>query len=198
MAQRRFALFLIAALSPLGASAGADASRVWDFVVRLDGREIGSHRFAVDETPDGLRVSSQANFSIKLLGVTVYRYRHSSREQWRNGCLSRIDASTDDNGSHVEVHGQQTPEGFAIEGSDSPLTGCVMTFAYWNPRLPSQTHLLDPGTGRFVPVTITALPGSRGWRVTGSKHPIDVLWANGQWTGLDSLVDNRHLTYRLP
>ena len=76
---------LILALSAvLPGFALAETSRVWDYNALLDGKPIGTHRFAVLGDGPELRLESDASFSVKILFVEVYRYRHKAREVWRD------------------------------------------------------------------------------------------------------------------
>ena len=115
------------------------------------------------------------------------------------GRVSRIDAARDD-------------AGLRITGADEPrvLPGCVLSYAYWNPAMLTQTRLLNAQTGELdtlriervgpgsVDVAGAAVPAVR-WRVSGAHAPIE-LWysAQGEWLGLDSTVaGGRRLSYRL-
>lgn len=218
MRRRAAALALSGALAALAPSSHAQPGRAWDFVVRLDGRPIGTHRFTL--APDGAggrTVTSDARFDIKLLGFTAYRYRHHARERWAGNCLAALDATTDDDGHVTEVDGRRSGDGFAIEVRDgqrqepraATQAGCLMSFAYWNPALAAQHRLLDPGSGRVVPVQVEPLPSAQidtaagrvaaqGWRIAGLPNPIDVWYEGSRWIGLDSVVKGgRRLTYRL-
>jgi hypothetical protein len=190
----------------------------WRFTVRLDGKPIGSHRFVLGSTRDGrLALSSEAQYDVTLLGVPLYRYRHRADERWADGCLTSIEARTEDNGRLAEVRGQQQQGRFDLqvrdEGRSTPVpatpVGCLMSFAYWNPALEKQTRLLDPGTGRVKDVMITAATAApsdldakerpvRGLRIVGLDQPIDVWYVGERWVGLDTVVGGgRLLTYRL-
>ena len=92
-------LFLCITL-PCHASAGGD----WNFRVTLDGREIGSHRYTLEPSGQGAVLRSQADFDVRFLFVTAYRYDHEAVERWQNGCLSALDSSTDSNGEVVAVN----------------------------------------------------------------------------------------------
>jgi hypothetical protein len=192
------------------AAAAADTDA--NFTVLLDGAPIGEHRFSVSGPVEARKVVSEARFAVKLLGLTVYRYRHQAVEQWRGNCLSALDASTDDDGTASRVTATATAEGLAVMvgGSAQSLDGCVMSFAYWNPAMRQQTLLLNAQTGRHEPVRIGRVgSGSidvRGqpvaatrWRIDGPVQPVDVWYgAQGEWVGLDSTVGGgRKLSYRL-
>ena len=73
-------------------AASAHAGQQYDFEVLLDGKPIGRHGFQIDRGPGGIeQVVSTARFDVKILGLTVYRYRHDATERWRDGCLVAIE-----------------------------------------------------------------------------------------------------------
>jgi hypothetical protein len=190
------------ALLALVAAASAGA-QTWDFTASLDGKPIGTHRFVVSGPAVAREVSSTAKFDVKLLGITVYRYRHEAQERWQGDCLQQLKSSTDDDGKPVQVDEQRS-------GSDD----CLMSFAYWHPALHTQTRLLNPQTGKVEEVRFERLPPAplqvqgrdvqaTRWRLvaTTPKTKQDLtLWldpADGRWIGLDAQVKGRLLTYRL-
>ena len=188
----------IAVLQP--ATAGVDE---WNFRAFLDGSPIGEHRFVLSGAGDERHLSSEASFAVKLLGITAYRYRHSATERWRGNCLVRLAADTDDGGKRSRVR-------LGAEG-DGPLAGCVMSFAYWNPAIRSQTRLLNAQTGLQENVRVSRIEESvidvRGtatqavrWRITGPAAAIDIWYSTAdEWIGLDSTLESgRKLSYRLP
>jgi hypothetical protein len=205
---------LLAAAVPV-ARAQKEPGSEWRFTVLLDGKPIGRHLFRLEDVADGERVlRSDADFSVELFGITVYRYRHAARERWRESCLVALQARTDDDGRVLQVQGERRGDGFVVDAGDAAagatLPGCAMSFAYWHPALRSQTRLVNPQTGQVDAVTVTALAptpidvrGRRvdadGFRIAGAGGPIDV-WtsAQGTWIGLDAVVGGgRRLSYRL-
>lgn len=202
-------------------AAGAHASpspTEWQFTVRLDGKPIGTHRFVLERGNErSAQLRSEARFDVTLLGMSLYRYRHEATERWSEGCLAAIEARTDDNGRRTELLGQAQGKGFELQlrgNADAPAPpvptgGCLMSFAYWNPALATQTRLLDPGSGRVEPVAIGVPPAAaadleaaggrlRGLRIGGLAQPIDVWYVGERWVGLDTVVDGgRRLSYRL-
>ena len=177
---------------------GAHAAE-WNFRALLDDKPIGTHRFSLSGQGDERTLLSEARFAVKFFGITAYRYRHNATEHWRGDCLSELTASTDDDGKASKVH---------LDAA--ALKGCVMSFAYWNPLIQTQTRLLNAQTGQFENVRIErigegTLPvrgaptAATRWRITGPAQPIE-LWysAQGDWIGLDSIVGSgRKLSYRL-
>lgn len=201
-------------LALAGAAAQAADTRTYAFQATLDGRPIGEHRFTVATDGDAREVTSDADFTVRFLGITAYRYRHHAQEQWRGGCLAALAASTDDDGQPSSVRLARTGDADAITtaAGTTTVSGCLMTYAYWNPALREQRRLLNPQTGKVDAVTIARVGTGRvtvggkevaatDWRITGGDSPVDV-WISeaGEWVGLDSTVSHgRHkLSYRLP
>jgi hypothetical protein len=202
---------LLAAALPAHA---VEPSGDWNFRALLDGEPIGQHRFSVTAQGDERRVTSEARFTVKLLGITAYRYQHKATEQWRGGCLTALSSTTDDDGKPSRVQAELDDATLkVVAAADKPaasLKGCVMSFAYWNPAIQMQTQLLNAQTGKYEAVQVQRLgAGSievRGkptaateYRITGPAQPINVWYSpQGDWLGLDSLVGGgRKLSYRL-
>lgn len=188
----------------------------WRFEVQLDGKPVGEHRFTLSplagSSGNERRLVSVASFDVKLLGITVYRYRHEARERWQGDCLAELDARTDANGKVSTVKAQLEGQSLNVSSpaGTAPLPACSMTFAYWNPAMRRQTQLLNPQTGRGVAVQIvpvgTGMVEVRGtpvaaehWRLTGDESPIELWYApgSGDWLALDATVNGRRLSYRL-
>jgi hypothetical protein len=209
----RFALTLLALLASGAASANGPASGEWNFRVLLDDSPIGEHRFTLAANGEERRLTSEAEFAVKLLGITVYRYRHTATEQWRGDCLRQLVSKTDDDGTPEKVNAEAAGDNaLAVvtpKGTQS-LDGCVMSFAYWNPAIRQQERLLNAQNGKFEAVQVSRAGSGtvqvRGqpvaatrWRIATPAQPIDVWYSQqGEWVGLDSTVGgNRKLSYRL-
>ena len=213
----------LAVLGALAASASCIAAETatppvgeWNFRALLDGKPIGQHRFSVTAKTsaqgDERKVLSEASFAVKFLGITAYRYRHTATEQWRGDCLTALASTTDDDGKSSSVRTEADGDALSVKAGSAvqSLKGCVMSFAYWNPAIQTQTRLLNAQTGKAEAVQISRIGGGsvevRGqpvaatqFRITGPAQPIDVWYsAQGDWIGLDSLVaGGRRLSYRL-
>ncbi len=188
----------------------------WNFNVTVDGRPVGTHIFKLTHDGDHKTLESEANFNVKILFFNAYRYHHIAKEDWRGDCLQGLQATTRENDKETKINGQQTPEGFVLsangltEKNNQPLGNCVMTFAYWNPKLLTQTKLLNPQTGEYLASKISALGDEeitvRGVRVPAKRYVIDTpkfkitLWygASGDWLALQSTgPDGRKVLYSL-
>jgi hypothetical protein len=184
----------------------------WDFDVYLNDKKVGRHSFSVSEADGVKQVTSEANFDVRILFISAYRYEHSAAERWSEDCLVEFDASTNANGERIRVSGEQTGTGFLVMREESPveLPGCVMTFAYWNPEFLEQPRLLNPQTGDYVDVSVEEVGNEwlevRGEPVAATRfsltaHDVDLtLWysSDDKWLGLESVAEGgRIIRYEL-
>jgi len=194
---------LLGILALFAAEVAVGATREWHFNVSADGWPIGTHTFRVIDEQGHTTVETIANFRPKILFVPVYRYDHRDRESWQDGCLQRIDAATDDNGTVVHVQGEAREDGFRLQ-SGPVLEGCVHTFAYWDKRFLDQSRLLNSQTGEYTDVTITdrgkekinirgQVVEAERYTVNARKFTIDLWYSSAsEWLALESLTWNGH------
>ncbi len=199
-------IMLLAGSAPALASSGE-----WDFRVLLDGREIGRHRYLLDDNGPERMLRSEADFDVRLLSFSLYRYQHEAVERWRDGCLVALDSRTEANGKLTEVRARTETDGLAVSRADgrSRHPGCVMSFAYWDPRILESTVLLNSQTGTLTPVDVSALGTElrivRGREVQAERHrirgpelEIDLWYADGRWVALEApAAGGRRLQYEL-
>ena len=193
------------------AGAGRATDREWDFRVWLNDREIGWHRYVLREEGAAIEVESRAQFDVRFLFLSAYRYRHEARERWRGACLDGLQSKTVTNGAVEQVDAVSTGQALRIArpSGDADLPGCVMSFAYWDPRILEADRLLNSQTGEWLPVRVLALGSGRvtvgGRSVVATRHrlsapdlQIDLWYAAGQWVGLEApLPGGRVLRYEL-
>lgn len=207
----RYGLVCLMACAASTVSASDSSPREWRFNVSLDGKHIGEHRFVLSERNDLRELTSEASFRVRFLFINAYHYEHHAHEVWRGDCLETLDAHTDDNGAEVAVFGERAERGFRVTTGDSVagIERCVQTFAYWNPRILDATRLLNPQTGEYLPVQISALgraaiaghDDAQRFRLTGESRgkPLRIdLWYTParEWLALESLTpDGRTLRY---
>ena len=88
-------------------------------------------------------------------------------------------------------------------------TECVMTFAYWNPKILQQKKLLNPQTGDYLSVNISSLGQetilAKGQNVKADHYKIDTanfkidIWygVDDAWLALQSLTEDGRIDYVL-
>ena len=184
-------------------------AREWHFDVSVDGLPIGTHDIIVQDKGDARSVQSDMRYGVALLGAS---YKQHAEESWQADCLTRIDTRTEEKGRVTTVAGRLEAGAFVITGprGQEQLAPCVMSFAYWNPKVLRQTHLVNSQTGAWTTVTVHDLGKEsvdvRGASRTASHYRIDTernrieLWyaPEGEWVGLRSTTRDGHvLSYRL-
>lgn len=197
-------------LSSLAAT--AEATRVWDFEVSLDGKPIGYHRFEVTRQGDFEEVRSDAKFDVKVLFINAFRYRHTNREVWAANCLQGFAADTKVNRKRLIVQGNREDGQFVVDDGTGvvPLGECVMSFAYWNSDFLQQPRLLNPQSGEYLDVDVTPLQRDlievRGepvmataYRINAEKLALTVWYSDdNDWLALESVAKGgRVLRYDL-
>ncbi len=190
----------------------AEAPRQWQFRVLLDGRPIGEHDFTVSGAHGSEQVVTQARFSVKALFVPVYGYLHQDSETWRDGCLVRIEAHTSENGHESQVLGSRADAGFALHGPQGGqlLPPCISSFAYWDRARLAAARLLNPQSGEYEPVALSAQGTEsiviRGQAVQAERYRLAgptftvTLWyaSDGRWLALESrTAQGRTLRYEM-
>lgn len=187
-------------------------AKSWDFSVLLDGDEIGYHRFELTDLGDERRVTSKAKFDVRFLFVNAFRYRHNTTEVWSDGCLRKIDSSTEANRKRLSVKGASNGDAFVVDnGSEqNALAECVMTFAYWDPEFLQQPRLLNSQSGEYLDVEVEKLGNDsievRGetvpataYRLTAKKMELTVWYSDDdEWLALESVAKGgRIIRYEL-
>ena len=177
-------------------------AREWHFDVSVDGLPVGTHDIIVNEKGDARTVQSDMRYGVALLGAS---YKQHAEETWQADCLTRIDTRTEEKGRVTTVAGRLEAGAFIITGAsgEERLAPCVMSFAYWNPKVLRQTHLVNSQTGAWTTVTVHDLGKEsvdvRGASRTASHYRIELWYApEGEWVGLRSTTRDGHvLSYRL-
>jgi hypothetical protein len=192
--------------------ANGAAAREWHFDVSLDGLPIGTHDILLQENGDTRSAVSDMRFRVSLLGFTAGSYEQHEEESWNGDCLIRIDTRTVEKGATTTVSGRVEGGNFVIEGPSAQqrLPACVMSFAYWHPRVLKQHSLINVQTGASTPITVHALGKetytvrdasveATHYRIDTARNRIEVWYSpDGEWIGLRSTSQQGHvLTYRL-
>jgi hypothetical protein len=132
----------------------ANNDKTWRFKVYLSDKEIGQHVFLVSEKDNQRHISIKADFDVNFLFINAYSYEHSNYEIWSKGCLTSIQSFTNDNGDKLFVKGERTGEQLTIESPSGvqKKSGCIKSFAYWDPSFLESKQLLNAQTGEVMSV----------------------------------------------
>ena len=150
MATKKIISFIICLLI----TAGNAVAEEWKFDAVLNNKVVGQHVFTLENN----KMISKADFHIEFLFMDIY-YQHKSEETWAEECLSSISSNTNDDGDLFEVNGNNDSGSFLIttKKDSFDLPSCIMTFAYWNPKVLEQDNLLNAQNGQYLEVKTTML-----------------------------------------
>jgi hypothetical protein len=184
----------------------------FEFDVTMNGKSIGSHLFTLTDQDQKQRaLKSEAIFNVKLLSFNVFKYHHVADEIWDEDCLKSLEAKTQENSKVTVVNGIQEKSNFKVNASKPIVihSECVMTFAYWNPRILAQKKLLNPQTGEYLTSNIShvgketiSIKGqsveAEHYKIDTTKFKIDIWYsAEGKWLSLESLTSDGKIYYTL-
>ena len=194
----------------LEAISDTNSSKKILFDVFLGKKRVGEHSFLFAPSSDGIKVQSRASFNYRLFNISLYKYEHFSEEDYDSeNCLVKMNSSTltetKVRGSiRQKIAGERKDNGFLIMGSNEEQLDkqCVMSFAYWNPKILEQTSLLNAQTGKEVKITVRELPeiGSGAkYSLAGENLNIEIQYSEkGSWISLKSKISKgRNLRYAL-
>jgi hypothetical protein len=188
-------------------------AKEWAFDVYLDKNKIGTHTFTLDDNT----LTSKANFNVKVLFINAYKYNHTAKEQWAGNCLNALEAYTTENKVVTKVNGKLDDGAFKVKNGsqEQTLPACVMTFAYWNPKILEQSKLLNPQNAEYLDTTITKLGATKTevkgiptdtahYKITGALKGVKKLnielWYNqdNEWVALKSVTpEGYNIIYKL-
>ena len=200
---------LLAIFTALTLSHGiASGDEIYTFDVFFDDRLIGEHQFvrSTSETGDEV-VTSRASFALKILFFNAFKYEHSSREKWRDGCLVELEATTNTKKGEqtTTLRNQSGEPSLTVNGETKDLPNedsCLSSFAYWRTDLSERALLMNAQSGDFVPVEMSTSTApetiARRTIIAANKLNIEVQYdSQGKWIGLQTALPNDHqLTYR--
>lgn len=192
-----------AAIAGLAASAPAWASdippdRILPFRVSRNGSPIGTHVLRFTKMANGFDVQIAVDIAVSLGPITLYRYTLRGLEQWRDGQVIRLDATTDDDGKKDFARVSRDGNRLWVEGSAGPRYQAPRTAlpsTHWN-RTELDGPWINPQDGRLLATAVasggvdTVLLASGGTVVahhyTVSGDAKMELWykADRLWTGL--------------
>ena len=194
-----------------------ESKRSWNFIAYLDNSEIGYHNFEVNISDSKTTVKTQAEFDVTFMFIPVFKYEHSNFEVWNNGCLVKLNSTTNNDGEDLFVELSNSDGITQIETTSKKLSkrDCVRSFAYWNEELIKSNVLMNTQSGELLDVTHKLvgtekilindkLVDTQRYQLQGKdEQGIDIdinLWynTNNQWVALESKLENdRVLRYQL-
>jgi hypothetical protein len=125
-----------------------------------NGDEIGWHRLAFSTAGERLLVEVEIRFDVTFAFITVYSYRHRSRETWQGPRLVGLDTTTKDGRERFAVKAAARGGRLVVEtaaGEVLDLPGNTLPTSYWHERTVGVSEWLDTQSGRLMRSTVERL-----------------------------------------
>ena len=202
---------VLATLSPAVAFATEDAyPTVANYVVTRNGQTVGSHTLAFQQQGPLRIVTIHSQASVRVLGITAYRYSHQGREVWNGEQLQSLQATTDDNGRRTSVRAEHRDGRLAVEGPAAGgvtmvaagarageqvdancnyLPADILPTSQWKLRQVKQSKLLNTQDGTLIQVQVRTV-GRENVR-TGATTVAATHYAYSGGLKMDQWFDDR-------
>jgi len=147
------------------ASPTVAADDVMAFDVIRNGDRIGTHQIALERDGGETVVNVSTVIAVKIAFVTVYRFEHRSREEWRDGKLVSFYSETDDDGTQHRVTMQAVPAGLRVAADgETRIVEPAPLDSLWHNDALGADRMLSSLDGKSLDVRVA----SRG------TEPVDV------------------------
>lgn len=173
-------------------------------------QNIGSHEVTIDGSADSFVVRSEVDIDVRALGLSLYTYRHSGVETWRQDRLFAFASKTVGDERSEKVVGKATKRGFEVRGRKGLVVAPagIMVGSFWTERIMAQTVVLDPQKGTLEKQVVHSRERTT-WPVGGKPRPVtsyrvssvldgDIAYDDsGRWVGARFEKKNTDIEYRL-
>ena len=172
---------LLLATGPTAASAADDFpyGSSLSFAAVRNGQTIGHHRLTFQRDGTQLKVLTQIDLAVKVMGVTAYRYMHRAQEVWSGDTFEGLTAQTDDDGKKHAIQIRRDGAALAVERNARPdvlspatldrgfqrdgavvrttLPPQLLPSTHWNVRQIRQSALVNTQTGTEARIQVSVL-----------------------------------------
>ena len=182
---------------PLAPSLAMAAPKGLTFAVFRNGAKIGEHHVGFAGDGDSFSATTEADMTVKLGPVPVFRYRHHAVETVRGGAFASLETSSTSNGKQEHVTAEKTAAGVSVDcpSGKAMLPASAGPLNHWNPRN-FAGPLFNPETGRLMKLAV-AKAGAGHWTLRGEIEMDDFYDDAGAWLAAKAKgTDGSAIEYR--
>ena len=153
-------LAVVAAMLAAGpARAATVPSGDLSFTVLRNGDPIGTDVLTFQKRSDHLIVHVKTDIAVKVAFITVYRFRHQSREVWTDGRMTFIESTTDDDGTPHTLHAESTKGELVVDGDSkrSIAPAQIVPASLWDHDIVTSRTLLNTLNGTQMAINVRDL-----------------------------------------
>ncbi|MBI1179410.1 MAG: hypothetical protein GC201_02560 [Alphaproteobacteria bacterium] len=136
---------------------GVPGDGTMEFAVYRKGDRIGTHRLTFQREGQRLKVHVDVSLKVKVLFMTVYRYRHESTEVWSGDHLVSFESETKQNGKQWEVAAHAAADDRLVVRTNDHrhvLPDTLFPTSYWNPQMMQQSVWFNTQYGSALDVDV--------------------------------------------
>lgn len=128
-----------------------------EFLIRRNGKEVGSHTVSFDSSENQTVVQSSTSIKVKFFFITAYSFKYDAKETWVAEKLVSVDSKTKDGSDEFEFNKTFEGEEFLFPTN------------HWNPNVLMESAVYNTITGKTNSISIQSdewelLPTGTGTR----------------------------------
>ena len=193
------------------AGTGEPANERVNFSVLRKGSAIGTHAIAFQRAGNVLEAHIDVSMSVGIGPITLFRYRMTGVETWREDRFAEIETTTDNDGEKLHIAARRGAAGVVVDSSKlgrATLPADALPLTHWSIRCMS-APLFNPQDGKPMQLTVKPLGAARvalvsgadvnatRYSLTGESTLDDWYDANNVWTALRAVAtDGSIIEYR--
>jgi len=136
-----------------------------NYRIERKGKTVGNHSVKIwpasSNSGEDFSVSVESNIRITVLKVPVFKLKFKSTEQWKDGVLQSISATTQQNDENTIVSAtkNETGSGYTLKnnGELRQVTTSVFTSNHWHAGVIGSEQIFNTLTGNLNKVEIASL-----------------------------------------
>ncbi|MGK7861740.1 DUF6134 family protein [Falsiroseomonas sp. E2-1-a4] len=157
-----------------------------DFRVLRAGSPVGTHTVRFRDNAGLLEAQSDVRIEVKLMGFTVFRYRHETSETWRGDRLVAMSSRLEKNGTTTACEARASGTALLLRGPEGEqrLPAQAAPLTWWRmATLRAGVPLFDPRKALAVDPELRISPAAGGTRVVlvGGEGAEVLYDAAGTW-----------------
>jgi hypothetical protein len=150
-------LFLALSLNSFGHVEHYAKFNYLEYELFRNNKSIGYHKFDFQRDNESLSVVSEVSFKITKLGVDLYKYFASSKENYKNGNFSNFSSKTKQNKKNRYVNIKALDNKLIIDGSSykGEASKNFIVGTWWNHEIVKSKAQISAISGRIIEQTVT-------------------------------------------
>lgn len=188
------------------------AGEVIEFDVYRGDSRFGSHEIVFDWSNDVLVTEATIRLRAGLGPITLFRYEHDAREEWRDGKLVYLESRTLKDGDRLEVQINRDENLYEVDRSvpdlsaSLELAASLLPSSHWHGYPVSMKSMVNTETGERMDVEMTFIGREEieadGGTIIADRYRLEGslvldLWydENGRWAGCEFEARGQRIRY---